>query len=226
MHGQDAFTGQEEIHDRKDALFDFPGILRAGNEDAPRFVIDEDGRFRMDAVRRRVAFKARCDDDGEIRVAVLQQLFLAWPDEQIADEQVFTGQFRHDAELLAALLVSAGKAVKNKDFAVLQIGCHLVFQGAELVLCNRAVDAAPGDEVVDPRRIDDEFILWRPAREFSRFYDQCPCIAEHAFAAAQCRFREACRAQIAVYGRRIDDTRTFQSKCFHTKSPQCIIGNK
>ena len=93
---------------------------------------------------------------------------------RIADEQVFTGQFRHDAELLAALLVSAGKAVKNKDFAVLQIGRHLVFQGAELVLCDRAVDAAPGDEVVDPRRIDDEFILCARPVNFPVFTTSAP----------------------------------------------------
>lgn len=104
----------------------------------------------MDAVGRGIAFEARRDDNRKIRVAVLQQFFLARPDEQVADEQIFAGQLCYDAEFLAALLVSAGKAVKNKDFPVLQIRRHFIFQGAELILCDRSVDAAPGDEVVNP----------------------------------------------------------------------------
>ena len=33
VHGQDTFVGQEIIHDRKDALLDFPSIARTGDED-------------------------------------------------------------------------------------------------------------------------------------------------------------------------------------------------
>lgn len=91
VHGQDAFVRQEVVHDGEDALFDFTGVLRAGDEDDPRFVVDDDRRFGTDAVRLRVAAVARRDDDRKVRVAELAQFVGRRADEQVADKQVFAG---------------------------------------------------------------------------------------------------------------------------------------
>lgn len=178
VHGQDAFVGQEVIHDGKDALLDFPGITRAGDEDGPRFVVDEDGRLRVRAVDLGVTLEAWGDEDGEIRFAVLGQLFGCRPDEEVADEETFAGQFIDDAEFLAALLVGTGKAVEE---------------------VNGPVDVVPGDVVVDGRRIDDEFVIRCPAGIFAGPHDKGPGIAEDAFLIQQGLLRQPGRRHIAVY---------------------------
>ena len=102
VHGQNAFVRQKVIHDREDTLLDFSGIARAGDEDGPRFVVDEDGRLRVRAVDLGIALETRGDEDGEVWFTVLGQLFRCRPDEEVADEETFAGQFIDDAEFLAA----------------------------------------------------------------------------------------------------------------------------
>lgn len=102
VHGQDAFVGQEVIHDGKDALLDFPGITRAGDEDHTGFIIDENGCLRVRAVDLGIALETGGDEDGEVWFTVLGQLFRCRPDEEVADEETFAGQFIDDAEFLAA----------------------------------------------------------------------------------------------------------------------------
>lgn len=171
VHGQNAFVRQKVIHDREDTLLDFSGIARAGDEDGPRFVVDEDGRLRVRAVDLGVTLEARGDEDGEIRFAVLGQLFGCRPDEEVADEETFAGQFIDDAEFLAALLVGTGKAVEEVQGPVLEIGQHLALDGVEFFFGNGPVDIVPGDVIVDRRRVDDEFIIRCPAGILASAYD-------------------------------------------------------
>ena len=209
VHGQDAFVGQEVIHDGKDALLDFPGITRAGDEDGPRFVVDEDGRLRVRAVDLGVTLEARGDEDGEIRFAVLGQLFGCRPDEEVADEETFAGQFIDDAEFLAALLVGTGKAVEEVNGPVLEISQHLALEGIEFFFGNGPVDVVPGDVVVDGRRIDDEFVIRCPAGIFAGPHDKGPGIAEDAFLIQQGLLRQPGRRHIAVYYLRIYESHAF-----------------
>ena len=102
VHGQDAFVRQKVIHDREDTLLDFSGIARAGDEDHTGFIIDENGCLRVRAVDLGIALETRGDEDGEVWFTVLGQLFRCRPDEEVADEETFAGQFIDDAEFLAA----------------------------------------------------------------------------------------------------------------------------
>ena len=171
VHGQDAFVRQKVIHDRKDTLLDFSGIARAGDEDHTGFIIDEDGCLRVRAVDLGIALETRGDEDGEVRFTVLGQLFRCRPDEEVADEETFAGQFIDDAEFLAAQLVGTGKAVEEVQGPVLEIGQHLALDGVEFFFGNGPVDIVPGDVIVDRRRVDDEFIIRCPAGILASAYD-------------------------------------------------------
>ena len=171
VHGQNAFVRQKVIHDREDTLLDFSGIARAGDEDHTGFIIDENGCLRVRAVDLGIALETRGDEDGEVWFTVLGQLFGCRPDEEVADEETFAGQFIDDAEFLAALLVGTGKAVEEVQGPVLEIGQHLALDGVEFFFGNGPVDIVPGDVIVDRRRVDDEFIIRCPAGILASAYD-------------------------------------------------------
>ena len=66
--------------------------------------------------------------------AILGQFFCCRPNEEVADEETFAGQFIDDAEFLAAQLVGAGKAVEEVNGPVLEVGQDFALEGVNFSL--------------------------------------------------------------------------------------------
>ena len=134
VHREDALLGQHVVHHGEDALLDLAGILAARDDHDVILIVHQDGGLAAGAVALGDALEAGGRDD---HVVFLEggQLLGGGTAQQLMDEQVLAGQLVDDAEALGILGISAGKAVEDVHFLVLQIGDHLVVDAVESLLC-------------------------------------------------------------------------------------------
>ena len=160
VHRQHVFFDRHRVvHNREDGFFDLPRILGTSDDGEVGLVVDDDCRFRVDAVAFRVDFVAWRDEDGVVRFAESVQFFCGWSDQQVADEEILRRQFVDDAELAAVLRVRPCKTIKHIHFMSAEETDHLPLDGVEDVPSNRAVYIAPVDSVVHAVRIHDVLVV-------------------------------------------------------------------
>ena len=87
------------------------------------------------------------------------------------DKQVLAGQLVHDAELLGAMGIRTGKAIKHIQFPALQIGNHFGPDGPVFLQADGAVHLAPGNFIMNLGHIHNEFIIRGAARVFAGIHD-------------------------------------------------------
>ena len=197
VHGEHAHLGQDVVHDGEDGLLNFARVLGAADDNHLLFIVGQDGSLAAGPVDFGDALEAGSRNNGVIGLEV-HQVFLGGAAQQLVNEQVLAGQLVDDAETLHVLLVCAGKAVKDEDFAVLQVGDHLAVNGVIGGLVNGTVHLAPGDLVVYGRGIDDELIVSAAAGVLAGFHHQRAGVAQRAFAAGERLFRQNGDGKVAV----------------------------
>ena len=218
VHGQNVHVGHDEVHGGEHGFLDLACVLRAGDDDQMCLIVDHDGCLRVDAINLRITLEARGAEDGVIRFAIVGQLLLGGTDEQLMNEKVLRCQLIDDSELLGVNGVSTCHAIENKHFAVLQIGSQLAADGVKLFPRDGTVHFAPCDLVMDGRRIHDELVVRRTAGVLARGDHQRTGIAQGAFAAAQSRFGQLCRSEIAINRFGVNDAQLFDAIGFHVTS--------
>ena len=139
------------------------------------------------------------------------------------NEQVFACQLVHNTEFFRAGRVCACESVKNKNFAVLQVSGHFVFDRVELFAADRHVHAAPCDLVMHAGRVDDKFILRGTPRIFTGRDGKSALIAQNAFAPSQRGFHKRGGGQVAVNCRGIQDPQFFQTVSLHHIPPKMFL---
>ena len=199
VHGEQTFFRKNIVHHGEDALFDFSGVSASGDQNFMCFIVDDDCRLAVDAIHSGDALKARCSDDGVIRLIIFE-LFFGRTDQQFMNEEILAGELIDNAEALSVFRVSAGKTVENEQITVLQIREHFRFDRGEFALLNRDIDFAPGDLVMYGRRVNDEFIVRAAAGVFTGFYHKGSCVGKTAFTSEERLFHQRRNGQIAVYG--------------------------
>ena len=222
MHGQDVLLGHDIVHGGEDALLDLAAVLAAADDDHVGLVVDHDGGLAVDAVHLGIALEAGGHQHGVVGLAKVGQLLGGGTDQQITDEQVLAGQLIHNAELLGVLGVRAGHAVKDEDFAALQVGGNLALDGVELLAADGTVDLAPGNLVVNALGVNDELVVGGAAGIFAGGHNQSTGVAQGTFAAAQRSLGQLSGGQIAVHSLGADDTELFNSIGLHGKIPPCM----
>ena len=113
----------------------------------------------------RDALKAGGADDGEVRLVIGKRLFRG-TQQKLVDEKVLAGQLVDHPESFGVFGVRTGKAVKDKDLPVLEIGHHFLIQGVKDLLGGGDVDLAPGDLVMDTGGVHDELVVGRASGIF------------------------------------------------------------
>ena len=140
----------------------------------------------------RNAEEVRGSYDGKIRFTVVLKLLLGRADEKLMNEQVLACEGVDDTELTAAPLISAGKAIKYENLAVLKISDHLVPDSVEILRLDRPVHRPPAYLVMNTGSVSDELILGRTSGILSRRDRQCACIGQCAFASAKSNLNKPC----------------------------------
>ena len=217
VHGEDALLGHEVVHDGEDRLLDLTGVLAACDEHHLLLIVDHDGGLRVHMVPLRDALKAGGADDGEVRLVIGKRLFRG-TQQKLVDEKVLAGQLVDHPESFGVFGVRTGKAVKDKDLPVLEIGHHFFIQRVKHRLRGRHVDLAPRDIVMHALAVHDEFIVGRAAGILSRPHAQGAGIAELTLAPAQRVLHQLGRLQITVNSLGIQNAKLLQTIGLHIRS--------
>ena len=193
------FHRQHVIHDRKYGFLNLSRIAGSGNDDEMGLVIDDNRRFRMNAVLLRIAFEPRHRQDGEIRLAVFLQLFLRRTNQQVVDEQVLPRFLVDNPNFPGVLAVCTGKTIENEHFFPVQILDHIPLNPVKNSPVNRAIDASPVNPIVHRRAVYNVFIVRRSAGILSRFHRKGARRRQGRFPPLQGFLHQSCRAQIVVH---------------------------
>ena len=193
------FHRQHVIHDRKYGFLNLSRIAGSGNDDEMGLVIDDNRRFRMNAVLLRIAFEPRHRQDGEIRLAVFLQLFLRRTNQQVVDEQVLPRFLVDNPNFPGVLAVCTGKTIENEHFFPVQILDHIPLNPVKNSPVNRAINVSPMNPIVHRRAVYNVFIVRRSAGILSRFHRKGARRGQGRFPPLQGFLHQSCRAQIVVH---------------------------
>ena len=197
VHGEDAFLGQNVVHDGEHALLDLTGVAGAADEHLMCFVVDDDGRLAVHAVNLGDALEAGGRKNGVVgNVAV--KLLLGGADEKLVDEEILAGQLVYDAEALGVLRVRAGEAVEYEQLLILEISKDLGLDGVELRLLDGNVYLAPCDLIVHGGGIDDELVVRAAAGVLAGLDNESARVGKRTLAAAESGLNKLCGSEIAV----------------------------
>ncbi len=134
MHRKNVLLRHDIVHYGEYALLYLSGISRTCYQDKLLLIIYKYGSFGVRIVYLRNALEARCDNECEIRLAVILKLLLRRTDKQLMDEQVLACQLVYDPELCGACGICSGKAVEQIYLSVLEISGKLGLKGVKRLL--------------------------------------------------------------------------------------------
>ncbi|MPM95659.1 hypothetical protein SDC9_142814 [bioreactor metagenome] len=171
MHAEYVLFGQDVVHHAEYALFDLAGVLAAADHDQLALETDQDGGLAVDAVDLGDAMQAGDGNDGKVG-GIAFKLLLRRTQQHLMDEHILAGHLIDDAETLAVGRIGAGKAVKHKHIAALQIGAGFAVDGIKFFRADRNINLPPGDFVVDGRFINNEAIFGAAAGIFAGLHNE------------------------------------------------------
>ena len=131
------------------------------------------------------------------------------------DEKGLAGQRVDHPESFGVFGVRTGKAVKDKDLPVQEIGHHFLIQGVKDLLGGGDVDLAPGDLVMDTGGVHDELVVGRASGIFPGVDAQGARGIQLALAPGQRLLLLIGRGEVPIHSAGADNAQLFQSISFH-----------